>query len=167
MWMVMLMFLRPIQNEWMEKKEKRMHDCSQCAHLFIVSSLKIVFQGWGGRAVTDESRSEDVKRDYLQLLRHVLEAVQQLVRWREGGGQRDISDDAIQTIHVSDQQAWAFIITSWENRTRTRSDQLSLGVWWWQVGYFFNSVLVASGKHACRSMKHKRKELPLRNHTAG
>lgn len=91
-------------SEW-RKKEKRMHDCSQCAHLFIVSSLKIVFQGWGGRAVTDESRSEDVKRGYLQLLRHVLEAVQQLVRWREGGGQRDISDDAIQTIHVSDQQA--------------------------------------------------------------
>lgn len=85
-----------------------MHNCSQCAkraHLITVYSAQIAFQGWGGRAVTDDSRSEDVKRCYLQLLRHVLEAVQQLVWWREGGGQRDISDDAIQTIHVTDQQA--------------------------------------------------------------
>lgn len=85
-----------------------MHNCSQCAkraHLITVYSVKIASQGWGGRAVTDDGRSEDVKRCYLQLLRHVLEAVQQLVWWREGGGQRDISDDAIQTIHVTDQQA--------------------------------------------------------------
>lgn len=92
-----------------------MRNCSQCAkraHLFTVYSVKIAFQGRGGRAVTDDSRSEAVKRGYLQLLRHVLEAVQQLVRWREGGGQRDISDDAIQTIHVTEQQARAFVITS-------------------------------------------------------
>lgn len=85
-----------------------MPNCSRCAkraHLFTVYSVKIAFQGWGGRAVTDDSRTEDVKRGYLQLLRHVLEAVQQFVRWREGGGQRDVSDDAIQTIHVADQQA--------------------------------------------------------------
>lgn len=38
---------------------------------------------------------------YLELLCHVFKAVQSFIRWREGCGQCDISDDAIETVHVA------------------------------------------------------------------
>lgn len=53
---------------------------------------------------------------YLQFLGHVLEAVQHLIRWRKGRGQGDVSDDAIQAIHITDQQTRALIVTGCEKK---------------------------------------------------
>lgn len=50
---------------------------------------------------------------HLQSLGHVLEAVQHLVRRREGRGQGDFGDDAMQPVHVADQQARALVVAGW------------------------------------------------------
>lgn len=47
---------------------------------------------------------------YLEFLGHVLEAVQHFIRRRKGCGQGDISDYAIEAVHIADQQTRALII---------------------------------------------------------
>lgn len=64
---------------------------------------------------------QTVMRFYLQSLCHVFKAVQHLIRWWEGCSQSDFSDDAIQTIHVADQQTRALIVTGWTGQETNRN----------------------------------------------
>lgn len=65
-----------------------------CVLIFIPSGVKSA--GWKG--------------SYLEFFGHVFKAVQDLVRWRQGRGQRDVGDDAIQAVHVGDQQTCALVV---------------------------------------------------------
>lgn len=91
-----------------------------------------------------------LKYVYLELVRHVLKSVQHLIRWWEGCGQSDLSDDAIQAIHITYQQTRALIITGWRKKQKHNNvrglfcfSAFILAKKYWEVR-MYTSVIVGS-----------------------